>query len=499
MPDLLLGVDVGTSSTKGALVRPDGRILSVATRQHDVSMPRPGWAEHNAADIWWDGFRSVSRELVDSIKQGAIAAVGVSGVGPCLLPTRADGEPLRPAILYGVDTRATAEIAYLNDTLGAELIRARCGSSLTAQAIGPKMLWLQRQEPDVWLRTRRWFMTNGYLAYRLTGEYVLDHNSASQAAPLYDTHEFGWIADWCNEIAPGLEWPRLIRSTELAGTVTRQACAETGLTEGTPVVIGSTDAWAEACGAGATKTGDVMVMYGSSMVLLGVVGAPPPTTDASNTVGVLPGVFAGQTNLVATLPTGGAVAEWVTQMTGAGHQALTDAARSTGPGAGGLIMLPYFAGLRTPQFDPSARGAILGLTMRHTRGHLYRAALESIGFAIRHNLEAMEALGGGVQRLVAVGGGTQGGLAVQIASDITRRTQDLPRDTIGASHGDAFLAGVGVKLVADAVSWNPTRSVVTPLAGDHDLYDELYACYRQTYVGLRDQTQVLASLQARLS
>ena len=149
---MLLGIDIGTSSSKGVLVRPDGSVAASATRDHAVSTPRPGWVEHDAIAVWWADFVSIAGELGPA---APVDAVAVSGIGPCLLPTREDGEPLRPAILYGVDTRATRQIAAQNEAFGADAVLARCHSPLTTQAIGPKLAWLRELEPDVYARTKR--------------------------------------------------------------------------------------------------------------------------------------------------------------------------------------------------------------------------------------------------------------------------------------------------------------------------------------------------------
>jgi xylulokinase len=146
MSELLLGVDIGTSSSKGVLARPNGEVIATAVRPHDLSLPRLGWAEHDAEKIWWEDFRTICAELMQEAG-GEVAAVCASGIGPCLLPADAEGRPLRPAILYGIDTRATREIEELSERYGAETILERCGSPLTTQAVGPKLLWLRRNEP----------------------------------------------------------------------------------------------------------------------------------------------------------------------------------------------------------------------------------------------------------------------------------------------------------------------------------------------------------------
>jgi xylulokinase len=253
---LLVGVDIGTSSTKGILACPDGEVVATAERPHDLSMPRPGWAEHDAERVWWKDFVSVCGELLEEADEG-IAAVCASGIGACLLPANEDGRPLRQAILYGIDTRAEAEIEELNERYGREALLEWCGSVLSTQAVGPKFLWLRRNEPEVWEKTRTFFMASSFVAHRLTEEYVLDHHSASECAPLYDVREYGWIEDRTEEIAPDLPLPRLLWPADVAGEVSREASEATGLPAGTSVAAGTIDAWsagrASGCRARATS------------------------------------------------------------------------------------------------------------------------------------------------------------------------------------------------------------------------------------------------------
>jgi len=487
---VLLGIDIGTSSSKGVLVRPDGSIAASATRDHAVSTPRPGWVEHDALGVWWADFVGLAAELAVA---DPVDAVAVSGIGPCLLPVGPDGMPLRPAILYGVDTRATRQIALQNEEFGADAVLARCHSPLTTQAIGPKFAWLREEEPDVYARTRRWFMASSYLGYRLTGEYVLDHHSASQSVPLYDPVAHTWIAEWCDQTAPGLEWPRLVWPADVIGTVTAQAAAETGLPAGVPVVAGTVDAWAEAVSVGASNPGDLMVMYGTTMFLVNVTAQPHPSKWLWSTVGAYENTY----SLAAGMATSGAITAWLAELTGAGFDELTTAAAGVPAGSDGLLMLPYFAGERTPLFDPDARGVIAGLTLRHTRGHLYRAALEATAFGVRHNLSAMRDAGAAQARLVAVGGGTTGGLWTQIVSDVIGQPQELPAHTVGAAYGDAFLAALatGQAVPSDIASWNPIATVIEPDPATGAGYDELYDRYRELYGATADIVHDLAARQ----
>ncbi|MEW1928998.1 FGGY-family carbohydrate kinase [Streptomyces sp. NPDC088360] len=489
---LLLGVDIGTSSSKGVLVRPDGTLVARAQREHVTSTPHPGWFEHDADGVWWAEFRDLARELLAELPAGeTLAAVGVSGIGPCLLPVDEKGAPVRPAILYGVDTRAGAEIAEQNERYGPEEIISRCGSPLTSQAIGPKLAWLRRHEPAAYGITRRWYMASSYLVHRLTGRYVLDHHSASQCTPLYDLAARTWMADRCKEVAPGLQWPELVWPSDVVGAVTPQAEARTGIPAGTPVVAGTVDAWAEAAGVGVAAPGDLMLMYGTTMFLVGIVPQPLTSPHLWGTAGAFPGTYC----LAAGMATSGAVTGWLRDLTGASYEQLTAEAGALPPGAEGLLMLPYFAGERTPLFDPDARGLVHGLTLRHGRGHLYRAALEATAYGVRHNLAAMADAGATAERLVAVGGGARA-LWTRIVSDVTGREQHLPRHTIGAAYGDAFLAAVGAGLAepADIAHWNPTVEVVAPDATTSTVYDRLYGIYLDLYPATREAAHQLARL-----
>lgn len=491
MTDLLLGIDIGTSSSKGVLARPDGEVVATAEREHELSVPRPGWAEHDAEAVWWADFVALCRELVPDGAE-APEALCVSGIGPCVLPVDAGGHPLRPAILYGVDTRATAEIEELTERYGEDEIVRRGGSPLTTQAVGPKLLWLRHNEPELFERTRRFLMASSFVVERLTGEYVLDQHSASQCDPLYDINAGRWIEEIAEEIAPGLELPRLLWPGEQAGRMSEAAADATGLPAGLPVAAGTVDAWAEALSCGVREPGDTMLMYGSTMFIVEVLAEPGSHPKLWSTNGVFPGA----PTLAAGMATSGTLTAWLRDIAGGvSYDQLTGEAAATPAGADGLVVLPYFAGERTPLFDASARGVVCGLTLAHGRGHLYRALLEATAFGVRHNLEAMDDAGGGTRRLVAVGGGTKGGLWTRIVSDVTGRSQQLPRQTIGASYGDALLAGIAAGSVPPDTDWSETAETVEPDPATAELYGRLYEIYRQLYVGTREQAHALAELQ----
>ncbi|MFD9890135.1 FGGY-family carbohydrate kinase [Amycolatopsis sp. NPDC059027] len=488
---LLLGVDIGTSSSKGVLVDPAGTVLARAVREHTVSTPHPGWVEHDAEDVWWRDFTAITGELLRAAEGRELAGLGVSGIGPCLLPADERGTPLRPAILYGVDTRAVTEIAELDDELGAADIVARGGSPLTSQAVGPKLRWLARHEPDVHRRAKMLLMASSFVVHRLTGRYVLDHHSASQCTPMYDLAAGDWARDWAERVAPGLPLPDLLWPGEIAGEVSAEAAERTGLPRGLPVVAGTVDAWAEATSVGVREPGDVMVMYGTTMFLIQVLTEPRPHPGLWGTRGVTPGSF----TLAAGMATSGSITDWLRKLFGRDYAELVAQAAEVPAGSRGLLLLPYFAGERTPLFDPDARGIFAGLTTGHGTAELYRAALEGIAYGVRHNFEAMEQAGGAAGRLVAVGGGTTGGLWTRIVSDVTGLAQQVPAETIGACLGDALLAAEGAGVEVDAARWNPIASTVEPDPALTARYDEFYRHYRALYNATAETTHFLAAQQ----
>jgi xylulokinase len=482
---LTIGLDVGTSSTKAVAVQADGMVLQAVTGQHAVSQPRPGWFEQDAEAVWWEQSCSLLRELTASasVAGSAIAAVAVSGIGPCVLLCDGSGRPLRPAILYGIDMRATAEIDELTAQLGADNILDRAGSALSSQAVGPKLLWLQRHEPDTWARTARWFSASSFLVGRLTGRYVLDHHTASQCDPMYDMRALDWAPDWADALSPGVPLPELAWSSEIVGNVTASAAAATGPPAGTPVLAGTVDAWAEAHSVGVRSDGDLMIMYGSTLFLVGVDPRAGVHPGLWRTAGLVPGT----STLAAGMATSGLLASWVAEMTGTPVAELAAAAADVPAGADGLVLLPYFAGERSPLFDPGARGVAIGLTLAHSPAHLMRAAYEAVAMGVRHNLEAFAAVRRGARgwRAVAVGGGTAGHLWPQVVSDVTGRSQDVPEQTIGACYGDALLAATAAGLVPDGTEWTKLARTVRPRPELAELYDRRYDIYRQLYAATR--------------
>lgn len=485
-----LGVDIGTQSTKAVLAGPDGAVLARCALTHGLDMPATGFAEQDAELVWWGDVVAVCRRIAAETGGRRIGAVTVSGLGPCVLPCDERVRPLRPGILYGIDTRAEAEIIELNDLFGPPAILARGGSELSSQAGGPKILWLRRREPDVWARTRYLHSAHTFVLHRLTGRYLMDHHTASQWDPLYDMAAGGWSRDWAAPVAGDVELPALAWPGEVAGELTAEAAADTGLPPGTPVVLGTVDAWAEAYSAAVAAPGDLMIMYGSTMFLVLYADRASFHPGLWTTEGVTPGAR----SYAAGMATSGTLIRWLCEITGLGFDDALAAAARVPAGSAGVLCLPYFAGERSPVFDPDARGVLAGLTLSHGRGHLIRAGYEAVAYGVRHNLDVMAGLGVQPRRAVAVGGGTTGDLWTQIVSDVTGLAQEVPEITIGAAYGDAQLGAIAAGLTPPGTEWNKPGHVVRP-GPDAARYQDGYRSYRQLAAAVEQVSHDVARLQ----
>ncbi|TRW79035.1 sugar kinase [Mycolicibacterium sp. 018/SC-01/001] len=481
---------MGTGSTKGVLVDSAGTVLATETISHGMDLPRPGWAEVDAEAVWWREVCTISAALMASQPAGAtLAGVCVSGVGPCLVLCDADLRPLRPAILYGIDTRAHAEIESLTTELGEEKILERAGTLLSSQAVGPKLEWVRHHEPEVFDAAAGWYGSNSYIAAKLTGEYVMDHHTASQCDPLYATRDFEWNTEWAQRICGPLPLPSLVWPSDIVGRVSAAAARETGLPAGVPVAAGTVDAYSEAFSVGVRRPGDQMLMYGSTMFLVQVIDEYHSDPTLWTTAGVDPRTLA----LAAGTSTAGTMISWLQSLTGKpSFEELTAEALAVPAGSEGLLMLPYLAGERTPVFDPNARGVLAGLTLRHGRGHLFRAAYEGIAFGIRQILDRFDDAHSAT-RTVAVGGGLKSPVWAQAVSDVTGRTQLVPEQAIGASYGDALLAGIGVGLVPPDTDWATIEKEITPDPRNRERYEDLFGTWAQLYPATREQVHRLAA------
>ncbi len=487
-----LGIDIGTFETKGVLVDAEGRIHAEARHPHKMLVPRPGWAEHRAEEDWWGDFVRVTRAILTEsrIDPARIKAVAASAIGPCMLPVDASGLPLMNGVLYGVDTRATAQIAELNAAIGAGRIHATCGNALTSQSVGPKILWLKQEYPALFARTAKVLTSTSYITWKLTGAYAIDHYTAANFSPLYDVTRLDWTADLA-DILPLDRLPRLMWSTDIAGHVTAAAAAETGLAIGTPVTCGTIDAAAEAVSVGVQHPGEMMMMYGSTIFIIQVTDRPVRDPRLWYAPWLFPGLHAS----MAGLSTSGTLTHWFRDQLAHDTDFATLAAEAAASpkGAKGLLCLPYFSGERTPIHDPAAKGAFFGLDLTHTRGDLFRAVLEGIAAGTAHVIETYAEAGASPDKVLAVGGGTQNAVWMQATSDLCALPQIVREKTVGASYGDAFLAAVAIGAAApdEIAAWNPVARTVRPEAVP--AYARQYPLWKALYTQTRDIAHALGA------
>lgn len=486
-----LGVDIGTYETKGVIADAQGAIVASAARAHRMQVPQAGWAEHDAEQDWWGDFVYVTRKMLaeSKVAPASIAAIATSGIGPCMLPVDRDGAPLMNAVLYGVDTRAAAEIEEMTRIAGEPAIVERCGNALTSQSVGPKILWLKRRRPELFARTHKVLNSSSFLVHRLTGRFTIDHYSACGSTPFYDAAATTWNEALAQGVISMDAMPDLLWTTDIAGTVTTAAAEATGLHAGTPVIAGTIDAAAEAVSVGVLNSGDLMLMYGSTIFIIMITETRP--SDAR--LWYAPWLFKGQHTAMAGLATSGTLTHWFHDQFAkdlpaeTAAIALTAEAEASPPSAKGLVILPYFSGERTPIHDPHAKGMIFGLDLTHKRGDLFRAVLEGVAHGTRHVFDTYAAAGLAPQRVYAVGGGTKNTVWSQATSDICGLPQIVRKRTIGASYGDAFLAAValGDAKPADIEIWNPVEREIAPRTGLKSLYDDRHTVFRGLYPATR--------------
>ncbi|MFF2888244.1 FGGY-family carbohydrate kinase [Paenibacillus sp. NPDC057967] len=502
----VLGIDIGTYESKGVLVDREGKIIAQCAVPHKLEIPHRGWAEHDAEATWWHDFKQLSQTLTHmarmkyGISADEIAAVGVSSIAPAVLPIDIEGNPLRKAILYGVDTRAEREIAALNDAIGEERVFQIGGQSLSSQAAGPKIKWIKDHEPEVYEKTYKFLCGSGYLVYKLTGRCVIDRYTAVNYAPLFDIHTLEWNDETVSCTTEVDKLPDLTWSTDIVGVVAARAAEETGLAPGTRVIAGTADAMAEAISIGAIHQGDLMMMYGSSTFFILTTDRIMKTRELWPNVHIVPGA----NTLTGGTATAGSLTRWFVDQClgrdkGSGETSgwsveqayihMAAQAELSPPGSNGLITLPFFSGERTPLHDASAKGMMFGLSLNHTTADMYRSLLEGISFSIRHNLDVMRELGASVERIVSVGGGVKNKLWLQSVSDICQVRQAIPEVTVGAAYGNAYICGLALgwhDRLEEIDEWVNIIRYIEPGSDHRDVYERHYAIYHRLYERTKD-------------
>jgi xylulokinase len=498
----VMGIDIGTYESKGVLVDQKGKLIIQASVLHHLEIPKPGWAEHDAEHTWWHDFKYLSSSILHEaqklhgIKPGEIAAVGISSISPAVVPVDAEGNPLRKAILYGVDTRSEKQIRYLNQTIGSETIFQVSGQHLSAQSAGPKILWIREEEPGIYEKTAKFLSGTGYIVYKLTNETVIDRYTAAAYSPLFNIDALDWNPEIAALITDLNKLPRLAWGYEVVGEVTENASIETGLAIGTKIIAGTSDALAESISVGAVHEGDLMLMYGSSTFFILVTDLFIKTKKLWSNLHVTPRL----NTVTGGTATAGSITRWLvdqwadySQPSQGTHDKLTldqmysqlsQLAEQSPPGSNGLITLPYFSGERTPLHHANAKGVLFGLSLHHTRKDIYRSALEGISYSIRHNMDEIRQLNMPISRVIAVGGGVKNKPWLQCVSDICQINQVIPKITIGASYGNAFLCALGLgwyNSIEDIEQWVEFEQEICSNQQHFPNYERYYRLYQRLY------------------
>jgi xylulokinase len=495
MNDYLLGIDIGTTSTKAVLIDLKGRLLAETSRPATLHTPHPAWAEANPTE-WWRNVCAIIPTCLQraGIKAGQIAAIGVSGMVPALVLLDRENQVIRPSIQQN-DARAVAEIEQQRQQTHAADILQRTGSPITQQSIGPKLLWLRRREPETMQRTDRVMGSYDFIVHRLTGAFSLERNWALEGG-LFDLERQDWDDDLLGLATIDRAWLAPVRwPAEIVGEVTPQAASQTGLRAGTPVVAGSADHIASAFSAGLKQEGDLLVKLGGAGDILCCVDRIQVDPRLFLDYHVIPGKFLINGCMAAS----GSLIRWYRdQFAPNSTYATLDAEAARIPaGAEGLILLPYFLGEKTPINDPFARGTVVGLTLSHTPIHLYRAILEGIAYGFYHHLEVMAEHGHRASTARVTNGGAHSQLWRQITADVLGLRLEKIADHPGSSLGAAFVAGMGIGAFD---RWDQIEQfikiagVTEPNAEHHAQYRQLFNVYREIYESLKDKFPKLATI-----
>ena len=494
----ILGLDIGTTSTIGILIRLPGEVIGIAARPTTLRAPHPGWAEEDPSE-WWANVGALCRELLGAadLPHGALAAIGVTGMLPAVVLLDAAGAVLRPSIQQS-DGRCGAEVAALRVETDEAAFIARAGNGLNQQLVTAKLRWVQRHEPAVFARIATVQGSYDYIANRLTGARTVERNWALEAG-FVDLHDHA-IADDLVALAhiPRSAVPRLVVAHEIIGRVTPEAAQETGLPAGVPVIGGAADHIASALGAGITAPGDVLLKFGGSVDVL--VATDRIATDPRLYLDyhLVPGLYMPN----GCMATGGSGLNWFAREFAAGREAeaaaqgltllqwLDGQAAARPAGAEGVLILPYFLGEKTPLHNPAARGVVEGLTLSHDLGHVWRALLEAYAYAIAHHIEVLREMGQAATRYVVSDGGSRSTVWMQIVADVLQAPLQRLTGHPGSCLGAAWTAAMAVGLEAE---WSGVTRFVSE-AGAVRPDAAAAATYRDGYARFRDLYRKLAPL-----
>jgi xylulokinase len=485
-----LGIDTSTTSSKALLIDDRGEVVAVASSAHTLQTPRPLWSEQDPHE-WWQAVSASIRSVLESagISGEKIGAVGLTGQMHGLVLLDEAGHVLRPAILWN-DQRTQDQCDEIHARIGREKFIQITGNVALTGFTAPKILWVKENEPDVFAQARHVLLPKDYIRYRLTGEYALDKADGAGTV-LFDLNS----RNWSDEILAALEIPRAwmpetFEGPEFTGYITEEAASLTGLKAGTPVVAGGGDQAAQAVGVGAVEPGIVGLTVGTS----GVVFATTPSAliEPEGRLHAFCHAAPGLWHFMGVMLSAAGSLQWYRDSLAAdiSFDDLLREAETVPAGSEGLQFLPYLSGERTPHPDPLARGAFIGLTLRHRRAHLTRSVLEGVAFGLKDSFTLIQNAGlGAIIQVRASGGGTKGALWRQIMASALEAELVTVNTSEGAAYGAALLAGVGAGAWTDVASACKACVKITgstqPEASQVDVYRKAYPLFQELYPALK--------------
>ncbi len=491
----LVGTDIGTLGTKTVIVDIRGRVKASAFQEYGVLTPKQGWAEQ-WPDVWADAaHKTISRVVKDSgVDPGDVVGLSISSLyGGSGVPLDREMKPIRPCIIWA-DRRATDECRWVREKVGVDALFQETGNVVDPYYGYTKMLWMREKEPGNWGRIHRLETPNAYCIRGLTGEESVDYSSAGNYGGIFNIHKRTWSERMMEELGiPRRLFPEKIHSSEeIVGEVDLEGSRLTGLRPGTPVCAGGIDAAVSALAGGAILDGDLASMLGTSMCNGFISHRPRLSPRMVN----FPYVVDGRRYLYSFtgVATAGFCVRWFRDELGAAekekaeetgedaYKLLDGMAEKVPPGSDGLIFMPHMmVGERAPYWDEHLRGGLLGITVYHTRAHIFRAILEGVAYAMRFSLEAAWETGMKINRATLVDGGARSPLWRQIIADVTGLRMSYIPGAQGAPLGDAILAGLGTKaILSHSVidEWMPEKIEMRPDPKREEVYSHYYNLYR---------------------
>lgn len=496
---LLLGIDLSTTGAKALLIDEEGHVISSATTPLSLSTPHALWSEQNPEDWWKATTTSISRAISDAnVSSDSIAAIGLTGQMHGLVLLDQKGDVLRPAILWN-DQRCGVECDEIRARVGREKLLKITGNDALTGFTAPKILWVEKHEPEIYRRTRHILLPKDYIRYKLTGTLAMDKADGS-GTMLFDLGQRSWSPEILKALNISAEWlPPTFEGHETTGEVSTEAAELTGLRSGTPVVAGGGDQSAQAVGVGAVRPGTIAVTLGTSGVVFAATEAP--LIEPQGRLHAFCHAVAGRWHLMGVMLSAAGSLQWYRDKFACerNFDELVGEASQIPAGSDGLIFLPYLSGERTPHPDPLARGAWIGLTTRHGQAHLTRSVLEGVAFGLKDMFGLLLEAGlGSIDQVRLSGGGAKSSLWRQILADVLGTELVTVNTTEGAAYGAALLAGIGAGIWRDAddacAHTIRVTDSVSPNQRDLETYQLIHRQYQQLYPALKSTFHAVAVL-----